>query len=148
MLLEVLLDEDEDEVDVKLNVEEGPLDALLGNIKADVEETLLVETLDMGSRDSLECRWMYVRLELEEELDAELEAGRREALECRWMYVRLEEDVCDVVEVDEDVGVVVPGTVMIACCDSVNLLVDLGRGKHLTVGSFPMHTPMQQLGVS
>ena len=48
-----------------------------------------------------------------------------------------------------DVGAGVPGTVMIACNTFINHLVDQARGKHFTVGSSPMHTPMlQQLEIS
>ena len=69
-----------------------------------------------------------------------LDIGSRESLECLWMYVTLD-DACGVV----GVGVVVPGITTIACDEPVSSPMDSVRGKSLTVGSSPTHTPMQQL---
>ena len=59
--------------DAKLRVAMRLLDVLL-------DESKLFKPLGMGSRESLEHRWIQVKLQLELEL---VEAGRRESLECR-----------------------------------------------------------------
>ena len=93
--------------DVELGTEGMRLDVLL-------KEVELVKTLGIGSRESL------VRLCTKE--TPGLVKGSRDRLECRWMYHMLE-DTCGVAEVrlgpgvGIGVGVVVSGTTMIACDD-------------------------------
>ena len=95
---------------------------------AAVDELPKVVELGHGSSESLECRWMYVQLDLDTELELELGHGSSEPLECRWMYVMLNDDdddaadadaSCDVVITGVDVGVgagaVVVGMVAMAC---------------------------------
>ena len=61
-------------------MEEELLDVLLGNIEVDVEEVPLEDNVVLGS----ENRLLAVLLS-EVELVETLGIGRREALECRWL---------------------------------------------------------------
>lgn len=120
-------EEDDDEEDVELDEGRRLLDVLLDSIEADVEGLLLEEVVRMrllvvllnsglleecgfvnllgiGSKESLECRWIQCKVPL-------VLAGRRDWLECRMLYVMLD-NVCDVDGVD--VGVAIPAIVTIA----------------------------------
>lgn len=126
-------DDDEEDVDVELDVGRRLLDVLLESIEVDVDGLLLeevvrmrlldvllddselvkecgfVKLLGMGSRESLECRWIVVKLSLRLEL---VERGSiYEWLECRRLYVTLD-DACNVDGMN--VGVVISGIVTIA----------------------------------
>lgn len=67
--------------DVELDVGRRMLDVLLDKSGLGMGSRVSLECRWMYViRESIECRWMYVMVQLELEL---VEAGRRESLECR-----------------------------------------------------------------